>query len=96
MNSNCVARIVVGTLLLIMFSTMMGCSSHYAKGEGSLFESHMYIGKAPMSHQWGVNPAFGPAAERPGPADSIAEQEIVDPNPRVVVSSGQTRREARD
>jgi len=94
MNGNVVARIVVGTVLLGLMFCSVGCGSHWAKGEGSLLETHMYIGRAPMTHQWGVNNPLDKG--KPGPADTVVRHVPIDPNPDVIVSSSSSKREARD
>lgn len=93
MNRNIVARIVVGLVLVGLLVCSSGCASSWAKGEGSLLEFHTYVAKAPMSHQWGMNPLL---KDRVGPADAVAKQPIVNPNPKVVSQTDSSRREARD
>ena len=74
--------------ILVLLSVMaQGCVSHWAKGKGTLFESHMYIGRAPMSHQWGTGK----------PADNLSQQPVVNPNPQPAPEIAKVeQREARD
>jgi len=79
---------------MVALALVSGCASHWAKGEGSLLETHTYVCRAPMTHQWAANNPLDKG--RPGPADAVAGHEIIDPNPKKAVDSTSARREARD
>ena len=73
-----VARLIMGAVLIGLLLCSMGCASHFAKGEGSLIETHTYIGRSPMSHQWGIDNPLD--KDKLGPADAVAQHAIINPN----------------
>ena len=68
------ALMLVGLMLVL---TVGGCASSWSKGEGTLFESHSYIGKAPMAVRSGLNNPFATKTE--GPAEIIVKHPPVNP-----------------
>jgi len=82
-------------LVVFVLLTGSGCSTMWAKGTGSLYETHTYIGRAPMVWGAGANHLFGKASEQEGPADIVASNNM-NPMKASVHHTLTIRREARD
>lgn len=70
-------RYALMLVLPMLVLTVGGCATEWSKGEGTLFESHTYIGKAPMNHRVAAGMPFSKGGN--DPALALLKHEPVNP-----------------
>lgn len=68
---------IASVVLVCLMLCMGGCDAQFAKGSGSLYEKHVYLLRAPLTHRATVNPPLSPDI---GPANGTSMHPTINPN----------------
>jgi len=82
-KKNCLEVVLSVALILLLMGLCSGCTTSWAKGQGALLRCEISVCEAPISAKGGAN--YG---SKPGPAEAIAKEPLVDPKFARIVQVG--------